>query len=119
MDDIAKINPEHEKACRELLANHGGGNNRGPFTPASAEGALVFPTTGGGANWSGGTFDAALGYYVINTSDSGGFRVIHKQETIKAPPESPRLYDRDGWAEQRIHQRVAVLATALGPFDGD
>ena len=96
MDDIAKITPEHEKACRELLAMHNGGNNRGPFTPASAEGALVFPTTGGGANWSGGTFDAALGYYIINTTDSGGFRVIHPQESDpKAPPESPRLYDRE------------------------
>ncbi len=62
MDEIAKITPQHEKACRELFEKHGGSNNRGPFTPATAEGALVFPTTGGGANWTGGTFDAALGY---------------------------------------------------------
>jgi quinoprotein glucose dehydrogenase len=97
MDDVAKITPEHEKACREMLDSHGGGHNRGPFTPASAEGALVFPTTGGGASWTGGTFDAALGYYIINTSDSGGFRIIRKQdEDPKAPPESPRLYDREG-----------------------
>ncbi|HEY1945638.1 MAG TPA: pyrroloquinoline quinone-dependent dehydrogenase [Bryobacteraceae bacterium] len=96
MDDIAKITPEHEKACRELLESHGGGRNRGPFTPASQEGALVLPTTGGGASWSGGTFDAALGYYIINTTDSAGFRTIRKQDhDAKAPPESPRLYDRE------------------------
>jgi glucose dehydrogenase len=95
MNDIAKITPEHEKACRELLESHGGGRNRGPFTPASGEGALVLPTTGGGASWSGGTFDAPLGYYIINTTDSAGFRTIRKQDhDAKAPPESPRLYDR-------------------------
>jgi quinoprotein glucose dehydrogenase len=96
MDDIAKITPEHEKACRELLARYDGGRNRGPFTPATAEGALVLPGTRGGAEWTGGTFDAALGYYIINTTDSGSFRSIQKQETDPGgPPESPRLYGRD------------------------
>jgi glucose dehydrogenase len=96
MDDIAKITPEHEKACRELLEKHDGGHNRGPFTPATADGALVFPTTGGGANWSGGTFDAALGYYIINTTDSGGFRIIRPQDKDPgAPAESPRMYGRE------------------------
>jgi quinoprotein glucose dehydrogenase len=94
--DIAKISPEHEKACRDLLARFDGGRNRGAFTPASAEGALVLPNTRGGAEWTGGTFDAALGYYIINTTDSGSFRSIQKQETDPgAPPESPRLYGRD------------------------
>lgn len=89
-----KINRRHR--CRELLAKHNGGGNRGPFTPASAEGTLVLPTTGGGANWSGGTFDRALGYYIINTTDSGGFRVIRKQDQDPgAPSESPRLYGRE------------------------
>ena len=97
MDEIAKISPEHEQACRELFEKHGGANNRGPFTPASERGALVFPTTGGGANWTGGTFDAALGYYIINTTDSGGFRSIRQHDSDpKGPPESPLLYDREG-----------------------
>ncbi len=96
MDEIAKITPEHEKACRALMEAHGGGHNRGAFTPASESGALVFPTTGGGAGWTGGTFDAALGYYIINTSDSGGFRTIRAQDQDpKGPPESPRLFDRE------------------------
>jgi len=96
MDEIARVTPEHEQACRVLFAKHGGANNRGPFTPATAQGALVFPTTGGGANWSGGTFDAGLGYYIINTTDSGGFRSIHPQDhDPKGPAESPRLYGRE------------------------
>ena len=96
MDDIAKITPEHEEACRELLAHYDGGRNRGAFTPATREGALVLPGTRGGAEWTGGTFDAALGYYIINTTDSGSFRSIQKQDTDPgAPRESPRLYGRD------------------------
>ena len=79
MDDIAKITPEHEKACRELFEKNAGGRNRGPFTPPSTEGALVLPNTRGGAEWTGGTFDAALGYYIINTTDSGSFRSILKR----------------------------------------
>ena len=72
LEDVARLTPGHEKACRELLAKYDGGHNRGPFTPATAEGALVMPTTQGGANWSGNTFHAALGYYIINTTDSAG-----------------------------------------------
>ncbi len=96
MDDIARITPEHESACRALFEQHGGSHNQGPFTPASADGTFVMPTTGGGASWTGGTFNAALGYYIINTTDSGGFRVIRQQdEDPAAPPESPRLYGRE------------------------
>jgi quinoprotein glucose dehydrogenase len=96
MDDIAKITPEHEQACRELLAHFDGGRNRGAFTPAETDGALVLPNTRGGAEWTGGTFDVALGYYIVNTTDSGSFRSIQKQDTDPgAPPDSPRLYGRD------------------------
>ena len=51
-DDIAKVTPEHEKACLELLGKVDGGRNRGPYTPSSAEGALVMPYILGGATWS-------------------------------------------------------------------
>jgi PQQ enzyme repeat len=44
MGDIARITPEHEKACRELFEKYGGGRNRGAFTPAtiSTAGGLIF-----------------------------------------------------------------------------
>jgi quinoprotein glucose dehydrogenase len=53
IDDIAKVTPEHEQVCRELLAKYSGGRNRGAFTPATGDGALVLPTTRGGAEWTG------------------------------------------------------------------
>jgi quinoprotein glucose dehydrogenase len=107
-DDIAKVTPEHEAACRELLAKTDGGRNRGPYTPYSAEGALVMPYILGGATWSGGAFDPNLGYYIINTTDSGEIGYIRPQvdPDSAAPLESPRLFGRprglpsasvDGW----------------------
>src|SRR5204862_395738 len=80
-------------ACRELLEKVGGGRNRGPFTPYSAEGALAMPYILGGATWSGGAFDPTLGYYIINTTDSGEMGIIRQQDSDpNAPAESPRLF---------------------------
>jgi quinoprotein glucose dehydrogenase len=104
MDDIAKVTPEHEAACRELLLKEDGGRNRGPYTPPSEKGALVMPAPGGGAEFTGGTFDPNLGYYIINTADTGQISVIERRgvdlDTLPAdrkprftgPPESPLLY---------------------------
>jgi quinoprotein glucose dehydrogenase len=98
MDDIATVTPEHEAACRELLMEYGGGRNRGPFTPPSVEGALVFPSTGGGAEFTGGTFDPNLGYYIINYADTGHISQLTLVEdepdrsSFAGPPESRRVY---------------------------
>ena len=98
MDDIATVTPEHEAACRELLMEYDGGRNRGAFTPPSLEGALVFPSTGGGAEFTGGTFDPTLGYYIINYANTGHISqlVLVEDEPDRSsyagPPESRRVY---------------------------
>ena len=116
-DDIAKVTPKHEAACREMFAKYGGGGNRGPYTPPSEKGALVLPTIGGGAEWSGAAFDPSLGYYIINTADTGQISIVNRNTQDPAmlpvspvvpqlgPRESPRLYGHgrgpavavDGW----------------------
>jgi quinoprotein glucose dehydrogenase len=87
-----------------LLLKEDGGRNRGPYTPPSEKGALVMPAPGGGAEFTGGTFDPNLGYYIINTADTGQISVIERRgvdlDTLPAdrkprftgPPESPLLY---------------------------
>jgi len=98
MDDIATVTPEHEAACRELLMRYDGGRNRGAFTPPSLDGALVFPSTGGGAEFTGGTFDPSLGYYIINYANTGHISqlVLVEDEPDRSsyagPPESRRVY---------------------------
>jgi quinoprotein glucose dehydrogenase len=96
-DDVAKITPEHEAACRAELETLGGGRNLGPNTPYSSEGALVMPYILGGATWTGGAFDPTLGYYIINTTDSGEIgQIVPQTEDPRAPKESPRLFGRPG-----------------------
>ena len=98
MDDIATVTPEHEAACRELFMEYDGGRNRGAFTPPSLDGALVFPSTGGGAEFTGGTFDPSLGYYIINYANTGHISqlVLVEDEPDRSsyagPPESRRVY---------------------------
>ena len=96
-DDLAKVTPEHTAACQKMLESVGGGRNQGPYTPYSAEGNLVMPYILGGATWSGAAFDPTLGYYIINTTDSGEMGYIAPQSEDprgNAPKESPRLFGR-------------------------
>ncbi len=54
--DLHAPTPEHLAACRERLAAL---RNEGLFTPPSERGSLLYPFTGGGANWSGAAWDPA------------------------------------------------------------
>jgi quinoprotein glucose dehydrogenase len=53
-DALYAPTPEHLEACRERLAEL---RNDGLFTPPSLRGSIVHPFTGGGANWSGASWD--------------------------------------------------------------
>jgi glucose dehydrogenase len=101
-NDFAHITPAHEAACREWYAKfleRGGVPNKGPYTPSSAKGTLQFPDHWGGAWMWGGAFDPTLGYYIINTTDSGALHFIQNEPQPKAAPsyadpdhQSPILY---------------------------
>jgi quinoprotein glucose dehydrogenase len=54
--------PEHLAACRARLATL---RNDGLFTPPSLRGSIVHPFTGGGANWSGASWDPGRGLLVV------------------------------------------------------
>ncbi len=43
----------------------------GLFTPPSTQGTLVYPFTGGGANWGSAAFDAARNLLIVNMSNAG------------------------------------------------
>jgi len=109
MDEIAKVTPEHTAGCRELFERYDGGRNRGPFTPPSLEGALVFPSTGGGTEFTGATFDPSLGYYIINYADTGH---ISELKLVKDDP------DRRGYAgpaeSRRLYWHVVNSASVNG-----
>jgi glucose dehydrogenase len=72
-EEMYSLTPEHAAFCKELWEK-----NRmfteGPFTPMALESegnALTFPSTLGGGNWSGLSYDPTLGYVFTNIMNLG------------------------------------------------
>jgi glucose dehydrogenase len=122
-NDFAKITPQHEAACREWYAKflQRGGMNKGPYTPSSPNGTLQFPDHWGGAWMWGGAFDPELGYYIINTTDSGALHFIQNEPNPKPGPlyadpdgRSPILYSTKPSAAQSAISFSAYSFSANG-----
>jgi quinoprotein glucose dehydrogenase len=60
--ELYALTPEHLAACRARLAEL---RNDGLFTPPSLEGSVLYPFTGGGANWSGASWDPGRQLLVV------------------------------------------------------
>jgi glucose dehydrogenase len=111
-NDFAKITPEHEAACRDWYARflQRGGVNKGPYTPSSPNGTLQFPDHWGGSWMWGGAFDPELGYYIINTTDSGA---LHFIENLPNPKRAPLYADPDGQSPILYSTRPSAAQSAI------
>jgi len=68
-EEIAKVTPEHQKFCEDLLAADGGLVGGGPYTPIGLKQTIQFPGAAGSANYGGVSFDPQLGYIFVNEQD--------------------------------------------------
>jgi len=69
--DFYALTPEHETYCKELWSTNGMYTN-GPFTPPGVEGTMVtFPSTVGGGNWNGFSYDPTLGLAFTSVMNIG------------------------------------------------
>ena len=85
-EEIAKVTPEHEKFCRELLATEGGMVMGGPLTRYGPALSIVFPGTIGVSNWHGASLDPKLGYMFVNTTDLADVgKVVKNPEGSRTP----------------------------------
>ena len=94
MADIATVTPELEAACRKLVE---GVQLGGPYLPNGYNRLrLQFPGNHGGVNWGGASFNPALGYMFVNTSEYGQLQgYADRTTTAPAAPMSGRG-GRDG-----------------------
>jgi quinoprotein glucose dehydrogenase len=84
MDEIAKVTPELEAACRKLIADNNILIGGGPFSPITYNRVrLNFPSSIGGPNWGGASFDPTLGYFFVNVSEIG------QLQGLKDPASGP------------------------------
>jgi quinoprotein glucose dehydrogenase len=80
-EDLYDLTPEHAAFCQELYTK-----NRmyteGPYTPlpvSQEENALLFPSTLGGGNWGGFSYDPGLGYIFTNVLNIGQWGHMEKR----------------------------------------
>lgn len=71
-------------ACRAKIE---AARSEGLYTPPSLQGTILYPGTGGGANWGGGAIDLKSGTYVINTSRVAHFVQLIAREDYEARKE--------------------------------
>jgi quinoprotein glucose dehydrogenase len=85
--EYAHINPEHDKACKDILSLEGGVMAGGPYADYGPKLRIVFPGWTGGGNWGGSAYDPKLGYVFVNDKSEGLLSKL-----VKAPDGSyPRV----------------------------
>ena len=94
-EDVSRISPQAESYCSNLVATHDHG---GAFLPRGADdkGRINFPSSIGGGNWGGVSFDAKLGLIFVNTQDLGSFSDGARPGA--APPPAEEAVDARGAA---------------------
>jgi quinoprotein glucose dehydrogenase len=76
--DLWDADPAHLEACRARLR---GLRNEGIYTPPSERGSILYPFTGGGANWPGSAFDPATGWLYVPV-----INLVHTIRLLALPP---------------------------------
>lgn len=86
--------------CADEIARY---RAEGLFTPPSEQGTLMFPFSGGGANWGGMAFDPASQFMYVNTS-----RALH----------AVTLIPRDGFAAAKATEPGKEISPQAGTAYG-
>lgn len=73
-----------KRACNATLDKV---RSDGLFTPPSLEGTLIYPFTGGGANWGGMSFDPARKIAVVNVNNAGHIVTLFPSSEYKGRKE--------------------------------
>ena len=88
--ELARLTPEHEKVCSEMLATEGGMQSHGPFTRYNSTLSIQFPGTLGASNWHGASYSPSLGLLFMNVQ-----HLADVGKVTKAPEGSVLPYVRN------------------------
>ena len=82
-EEVAKVTPELEAACKKLLEGMQVG---GPYLPPAYNRLRVqFPGNHGGINWGGTSFDPQLGYLFANVNELGQVSGLKDHDSKSGP----------------------------------
>jgi len=110
-DDAFGITWFDRRSCRKRIESS---RSEGLFTAPSEQGTILYPFTGGGANWGGAAYDASRNLLVVNMSNIAHLltlipadRVEEAQEVFHDQEVSPQTGAPFGMKRE----------TLLSPFD--
>jgi quinoprotein glucose dehydrogenase len=102
-DDLWDADPERLEGCKERLREL---RNDGIFTPPSLRGSVLYPFTGGGANWSGASFDPALGLLFVPVNN-----LVHVLTLSELPESNKPTF---AWRPLHLLEGLWFLLTGRG-----
>ena len=76
MDELTEVTPESRAYCQKLIE---GAVFGGLYTPIGLRKTVLFPSTNGGANWGGGSYDPETQTLYVNTMDVGFVQQMAKR----------------------------------------
>jgi quinoprotein glucose dehydrogenase len=114
--DFYNLTPEHATYCKELWDNNAM-YTKGPYTPPDVDGTmLTFPSTLGGGNWSGFSYDPTLGLAFTSVMNIGQ---VAKMVQGNARGGGPTTWVRRspwGGAVGRFWNPETKIPCSAGPF---
>jgi quinoprotein glucose dehydrogenase len=112
-DDLYAPTPEHLAACRERLHEL---RNDGLFTPPSLRGSVIYPFTGGGANWSGASFDPERQLLIVPVQNL--VHIVHLDEVAaRATGGGVHVRPLHGASLSNLFSNLFWLLTGRGTGD--
>ena len=114
--DFYSLTPEHAAFCRDLWARHGM-YTEGIFTPPRVDRTMVmFPSTLGGGNWSGLSYDASRGLVFTNIMNLGQVARMERRVDPQTGKESFRRTSPWGSAYARFWNPDTRIPCSAPPF---
>ncbi|PKQ04318.1 MAG: pyrroloquinoline quinone-dependent dehydrogenase, partial [Alphaproteobacteria bacterium HGW-Alphaproteobacteria-12] len=110
-EDAWGLTPWDRAACRDKIAN---ARSEGLFTPPSEQGTIMFPFSGGGANWGGAAYDPASQTLYINTSRAAHLVTLIPAENYQAEKAAEPDSEISPQSPARWAMKRELLMSPLG-----
>lgn len=115
-NDFNALDPEHEAWCRDLWQKNDM-YTEGPFTPPGVKGTMVtFPSTLGGGNWNGVTYDPMQGLAFTNVMNLGQVARMQERKDEKTGAVSYWRTSPWGRAVGRFWNPDTKIPCSAAPF---
>jgi quinoprotein glucose dehydrogenase len=114
--DFYNLTPDHAAYCKDLWDKNQM-YTKGPFTPPDVTGTmLTFPSTLGGANWNGFSYDPVRGLLITNVLDIGQIGRMEMGTSRRGGPAAWQRTTPGGGPVGRFWNPMSKIPCSAPPF---